>query len=196
MLQQILKQATQNNHDELENLMYVREIMDGCLSVNHYKEILCTNYIVHKSLEGLFHNTLSTLIAEEIDLKHRAKLLALQTDMQEMQVPEPSVSKLNNIANVYNNDARILGALYVLEGATLGGNVIVRKLKTNDNLNGLNLSFSYYQVYGSELVPKWKNFVEVLNAQPESSYPDSIAGASNMYNYIAAVQKSNVLSFQ
>ena len=192
MLQETLKQATRNNHDALEGLMYVQEIMNGTLTVNHYKEILVTNYTVHNALEGILHDSLSQSVADELDLNSRNKLTALKADLQEIEIPEPFANATAGLT--IGSDAWIMGALYVMEGATLGGNVIVKKLKTNPNLNTLNLNFNYYHVYGTELIPQWKRFVEVLNKQPESAYPDSIAGATEMFNYIASVQKFNKLN--
>ena len=194
MLQETLKQATQINHDELEGLMYVQEIMNETLPVDHYKEILATNYIIHNALEEILHGSLSRSLAEGLDLNSRNKLPALKADLQEMKIPESFANSDTSLA--ISSDAWILGALYVMEGATLGGNMIVRKLKTNSNLEKLHLKFNYYQVYGAELIPKWKRFVEVLNKQPESTHPDSIAGATYLYNYIASVQKLNRLSFK
>ena len=194
MLHETLKRATQDNHDELENLMYVQEIMSGSLPVGHYKQILITNYVVHKLYEAPLYSALPQLLAGEINLYFRYKLAALEADMQELQLPLPNIDSLVYPAINYDADAKILGALYVLEGATLGGSVIVKKLKTNPNLNALNLNFNYYQVYGDQLIANWKTFVAVLNKQPESAYADIIAGATGMFNYIASVQKFHMLN--
>jgi len=190
MLQEILKQATRADHDQLEQLMYVGDIMSGNLSLAQYKQLLITNYIVHKNLEHLLFNSLSPEIAQQLNLSHREKLAALQKDMDELDLAEPE----NDIEaiNFNMNDGELLGAMYVLEGATLGGSVIVKRLKTNPNFGGLALN--YYQVYGGQLIPMWKQFCEVLNQQPESSYNDAISGAKKMFNYIAIVQQQSSLT--
>jgi len=188
MLQEKLKQATQADHDTLEGLMFVHQIMGGTLNLQQYKQILATNYLVHKRFEDTLVNGLDATTASALGISKRRKLDALAADMLElnMDAPEPNADSIS-----FENQAEILGALYVLEGATLGGNVIVKRLKINPQLNDLNLGFHYYQVYGESLIPNWKKFVEVLNSQPEDTDDAAINGAKKMFNYIAYVQKQS-----
>lgn len=191
MLHETLKQATQKNHDELEELMFVNDIMSGSLTLRQYKQILNTNYQVHKTVEDFLFNDLSPKVAEKLDLEHRKKLNALVADMQEALLPVLTADNDYTALDLENNDATILGAMYVLEGATLGGNVIVKRLKTNPNLAGLNLSFHYYQVYGDQLIANWKVFCSVLDTQPEDTFEQSIYGAKKIFDYIASIQQKN-----
>lgn len=189
MLHETLKQATKNNHDELEQLMFVNDIMSGTLSLPHYKQILTTNYLVHKAFEDYLFDNLSAKTAEQLNINNRRKLPALLADMQalQMDIPSPNDDELS----FDKNDSSLLGALYVLEGATLGGNVIVKRLKTNPELSALNLDFNYYQVYGNELIPYWKTFCAVLDQQAEDSYEAAVDSAKKMFGYIADVQLQN-----
>lgn len=189
MLQDTLKNATRTDHDKLEQLMYVGDIMSGSLSLAQYKQLLATNYLVHKAFEHFLFSSVSHELAQQLDLIHRKKLSVLKKDMEELRMPEPE----NDAGEItFNkNDAELLGAMYVLEGATLGGSVIVKRLKNNPNFEGLSLN--YYQVYGDQLIPMWKQFCEILNQQPQGSYNDAIAGAKKMFDYIAAVQQQSSL---
>lgn len=187
MLQETLKQATRPDHDQLEQLMYVGDIMSGGLTLAQYKQILATNYIVHKNFEHALFNAITPELAQQLELTHREKLSMLEKDMQELNITEPEI-EIDEVT-FDKNDAELLGAMYVLEGATLGGSVIVKRLKTNPNFNGLSLN--YYQVYGEQMIPLWKKFCEVLNQQPESSFDDAVNGAKKMFDYIAAVQQQN-----
>jgi heme oxygenase len=189
MLQETLKQATRADHDQLEQLMYVGDIMSGNLSLAQYKQLLTTNYLVHKNFEHFLFGSLSPELAEQLALPHRKKLQSLKKDIDELNLPEPENDVEETSFN--KNDAELLGAMYVLEGATLGGSVIVKRLKTNPNFEGLNLN--YYQVYGEQLIPMWKQFCAILNQQPESSAEGAINGAKKMFDYIAAVQQQNSL---
>jgi heme oxygenase len=189
MLHETLKQATRANHDQLEQLMYVNDIMSGTLTAAQYKQILITNYLVHKAFESGLFSSLSGGIAQQLDLPRREKLTALQKDIAELNIPD-----LENEAEDITfgpTDAEILGAMYVLEGATLGGSVIVKRLKTNPQLS--HLTFNYYQVYGDQLIPMWKQFCAVLDEQPESNSEGAVTGAKKMFGYIAAVQQQNSL---
>jgi heme oxygenase len=181
MLHETLKQATRANHDQLEQLMYVNDIMSGTLTAAQYKQILITNYLVHKAFESGLFSSLSGGIAQQLDLPRREKLTALQKD----------IAELAEDITFGPTDAEILGAMYVLEGATLGGSVIVKRLKTNPQLS--HLTFNYYQVYGDQLIPMWKQFCAVLDEQPESNSEGAVTGAKKMFGYIAAVQQQNSL---
>jgi heme oxygenase len=194
MLQERLKKDTRPDHDTLEASMFVDAIMNGTLSLPQYRKLLTTNYLTHAAFENLLFSTLPLQLADELQITRRRKLPALLMDLEEsqMEVPPPSENE-DWAASYYNNDPSVLGALYVLEGATLGGHVIVKRLAINPMLNRLDLGFHYYRVYGDDLVPNWKQFCEVLNRQPEAAYPLILAGARRMFAYIASVQSDNPL---
>jgi len=182
MLQELLKQETLNNHNELEELMYVHQIMDGSLSLAEYTHILKTNYLVHRAFEARLLNDLNVDLATRLSLSSRNKLGALKKDLLEMQLVEPAGQETSLH---FGTDAKILGALYVLEGATLGGNVIVKRLKGNSAICKANPGFYYYQVYGAKLIENWKTFCSVLNEQDAGRDQESLQGAKEMFAYIA-----------
>jgi len=189
MLQKYLKEATQNNHAELEQLMFADQIMNGTLTLPQYKKIVATNYLVHNLLEEHLLTTLVPEIAAKLKIGARRKLASLKADISELKMNIPW-AKFDTPSIAFENEASILGALYVLEGSTLGGSIIVKKLKNNLNLNDLHLNFHYYQIYGTNLIQYWKEFCEILNAQPFNTYDDSIYGAKKMFEFIAFVQQS------
>ena len=192
MIQERLKKDTRSNHDTLEELMFADSIMNGTLTLEQYKQLLTTNYLVHEALEDLLFNELYDQVGDELQLYRRRKLPALLIDLHELEMEAPEwAGREQGAESDALNEASVLGALYVLEGATLGGHVIVKRLAVNPLLNRLNLGFHYYQVYGSELIPNWKKFCEVLNKQPESAYPIILDGARRMFEYIAALQRGN-----
>ena len=191
MLQDILKSATKDNHDELEALMFVNEIMNKTLTLEQYKTLLATNYIVHSAIESKLHETLDKELKLELDVTRRNKLAALIQDMQEVQLDKEELDALDfDFLDVkeYTN-ASALGAMYVLEGATLGGNVIQKKLRATPAFQNLNLN--YYTVYGQHLMPSWLSFVKVLNSSvPETDFSIARDSAVKMFENIAEVAKT------
>src|ERR1700761_4707836 len=140
MLHEALKQATKPNHDQLEQLMFVNEIMNGSLTLQQYRQILVTNYLVHKTFEDYLFDNLSPEIAGRLQIENRKKLAALEADLDELGLEPPELE--HTTPQIEKTDAAILGAMYVLEGATLGGNVIVKRLKVNPQLASHNLNFN------------------------------------------------------
>lgn len=193
MLQKVLKEKTQLHHDELENLMFVNEIMNKTLSHDQYKRNVVINYVVHKHFENLLFAAASDKLQRELNLDLRKKLPALEKDIQELNIEEGDVFLQSDPElEILENDAFILGALYVLEGATLGGHVIAKNLAGNPNFVGKSISLNYYSVYGENLIENWKSFVAVLNEVPETDYHYAIEGAAMMFeNMIATAQIYN-----
>ena len=188
MLQQTLKEATKDKHAILEKLMFVQEIMDNTLSLYQYKQILSTNYLVHMQFENKLHSLVSEKNAKAFNLEKRKKIDFLKNDLIELKAGLPDYVADNFFVN-FESEAAALGALYVLEGATLGGNVIVKKLKTNPNFTAIKLNFYYYKVYGDKLAAFWLEFSNTLNNQPLHLYSQIIEGANNMFDYLIYVQK-------
>ena len=189
MLQDRLKSVTKVNHDELESLMFVDEIMNKTLSVEQYKILLTTNYIIHAELESALHEHLSADVQAKLQIDNRSKLAALQLDLDEMQIRQEELEALDlSFLQIEHSNAASLGAMYVLEGATLGGHVIYKKLKANPAFERLNLN--YYAVYQQNLMPNWLSFVEVINSSvPESEFETAERAALQMFNHIADVSR-------
>lgn len=185
MLQERLKTQTAQAHSDLERLMFVDEIMQRTLTVDQYKTILITNYIAHKQYEDAIYQKLSARVKQELDIENRAKLAALALDLKESGISEDEVNKnITQSSATIPNEAFALGAMYVLEGATMGGSVIIKQLAKNDNFSD-QFGFHYYNCYRDQLMPKWKQFVQVLNTLPEDAHQDSIDGANFMFKEIA-----------
>jgi len=191
MLQEILKLATKDNHDELEELMFVNEIMNKTITLEQYKTLLATNYIVHAAIESKLHHALDTELKGKLDIENRHKLTALEQDLIEADIEKEELDALDFdflTLSDYNNAAS-LGAMYVLEGATLGGHVIQKKLRANHAFQDLNLN--YYTVYDQNLMPNWLSFVKVLNTSvPESDYAVAEESAVKMFEHIAEVART------
>jgi len=194
MIQERLKKDTRPDHDALEEKMFVHSIMNGTLSLQQYKQLLTTNYLIHAAFEEFLFSALPSQMAEELQITRRRKLPALLMDLQELEMEIPLPVEPGWTSRFPDQEPSVLGALYVLEGATLGGHVIVKRLAIDPILNHLNLGFHYYQVYGEDLVPNWKLFCEVLNRQPEPAYPLMLAGAHMMFACITSVQYGHSLS--
>jgi heme oxygenase len=190
MLQEILKAATKDHHDELESLMFVNEIMNKTLTLQQYKTLLATNYIVHSAVEPELHAALDRETKNRLRIENRNKVDALAKDVQDMGMDKAALDAVEISFSIpaHQSKAAALGAMYVLEGATLGGHVINKKLKANPAFE--NLELHYYGVYGKELMPNWLGFVETMNASvPEAEYDVAKDSAVNMFSLIAEVSR-------
>lgn len=185
MLHEKIKQATAHLHDQLEQKMFVGQIMDGSLTFEQYLSLLNVNYVTHFAVEDFLFSALSEHLRQKLDIESRIKLPALLRDFEEINSAVGVSPKTTPAFIDLSSDAAVLGAMYVLEGATLGGNVIAKRLKTNDQLLPYNLNYHYYHVYGDQLSLKWKQFLEVLNAIPEAKHEAAIKNAVSLFEYMA-----------
>lgn len=64
---------------------------------------------------------------------------------------------------------QVLGGLYVIEGSTLGGQMISKHLENSLGFTGGH-GYSYYRSYGMDTPRKWQEFRQLLlaNSSPEN----------------------------
>lgn len=185
-LQEKLKSNTQNLHNELEQQMFVQHIMQKTLNTEQYKKLLACNYLVHLFYEDEIFNKLTTDIALNIDIEKRKKLTSLMLDLNDAKINQQSLEQLTINTTEFKNEYAALGAMYVLEGATLGGSVIIKQLRLNRNFDP-SFNFNYYGIYGKELITNWQQFLSELNAIPEAHHDEVIFGAENMFKEIIKI---------
>jgi len=191
MIANILRAETAEKHKELESLMFVNEIMNNSLSTEAYKKLLTINYIIHQKLENKLANMLDADLAEKLQMNDRLKLSSLEKDLQYWGIDNLTLPALNfELFVPEKNVAEVLGALYVLEGATLGGNVIKKHILANPNFQGAEDGLNYYGVYGEELGSKWKTFVSILNESvPEADYEACVNSANETFDNLIKLSK-------
>lgn len=182
MLQGLIKKHTAGLHNELEKIMFVEKIMDGSLTFEEYKFLLQTNYVLHRRYENFLLTGLSQEISNQLRIHQRQKLPALEKDILQARCSIPEINdEFMPGPHLENNDAARLGALYVFEGAMLGGHIIVKYLRSNSHLLTQQLDFFYYNLYDDKLREYWKNFCTVLNCQEASASASAIAGAQVIF---------------
>ncbi len=191
MIAGILKTETAKKHEALEASMFVNQIMNNSLDVDDYKKLLTINYIIHQKLENKLANMLGTELADELEMDSRLKINALEKDLNYWQIDNLTLPPLDfDLYVPEKNTAEILGALYVLEGATLGGNVIKKHILANPNFKDHENGLNYYGVYGSALGAKWKSFVTVLNNRvKEEDYERCVNSANQTFENLIQLSK-------
>lgn len=109
----------------------------------------------------------------------REKTGWLEADLRHFGHDTESLARLPRCVALPPGDSRaeILGVAYVLEGSTLGGQMISRHLEEKLGLSG-GEGYRYFQSYGRNVGPMWQAFrAELLRASsPEAD--DTIVGAA------------------
>lgn len=186
MLSTIIKATTAPLHARLEQALFAAAIMDGSFTLADYNKVLRVNYFIHQLLEPIIFDILGERIGREIELIKRKKLPALEEDMKASGINLSGDQHLPVNPPSFNNKFEALGALYVLEGATLGGQVIIKRLKNNDSFSTLPLT--YYNVYADRTGAMWKQFLEVINQYED--HDSALQGAQKVYNLYLEVAEA------
>lgn len=99
---------------------------------------------------------------ERFDFAHRRKAPLLARDLQTLAGPDarqplPLCTALPPLTTL----PQAAGCLYVLEGATLGGQLIARHLRMTLGLDAQN-GAAFFHCYGDSVGRRWKDFCGVL----------------------------------
>jgi heme oxygenase len=184
-LLQTLKSETRPHHERAERVV---RLLSPELTPTGYRRHLEALHGLHAPLEALLAARLRGL-SSELRLPERWKLPWLEADLRALGHDEASLARLPRLARppVLPDVPEALGSLYVLEGATLGGQLILRHLTRH--FEGLPVGdFVFFRAYGEAVGPMWKAFGEALTrACPEPALaPRVVRGARDTFDAFEA----------
>jgi heme oxygenase len=146
-LRETLREATSAAHARLHLHTGLAAIQDGTITRDDYRALLARLYGFHVALET------SGGIASERSAWLREDLAALQMDAHTMATI-PRCTALGTFAT----PERRLGALYVMEGATLGGRHLARQLEPLLGSNG-SAGRRFFLGHGADTSTAWNAFL-------------------------------------
>ncbi len=147
-----LRQGTSRAHRDLEQRL---DLTGPTLSVARYRRVLQAFHGFYEPLESRLRRAAVVVLATPpVELRARAEWLARDLTALGMTSAEiarlPRCSQLPEIARA----AQLGGCLYVLEGASLGGQVIARAL---DRLETpLGCASEFFTGDGAQTGPRWR----------------------------------------
>lgn len=178
MISVILKEQTKQQHDDTEAKLQSQKIFDKSYTLDDYKTLLIHNYQLISRYEPQIQEQLKGYPELKLDL--RSKIDALKVDLNNLNIETENENPTQNL----ENEAEAFGALYVMEGSTLGGNVIAKQLKKNPEFE--NVEFNYFGVYGENTGPYWQEFKSIIDEKiTEEQYNDCVTGAKKAYHLLA-----------
>ncbi|WP_339470692.1 biliverdin-producing heme oxygenase [Pseudomonas sp. EL_65y_Pfl1_R83] len=161
-LLETLRTGTALLHVTLEKrLPFFSERMDA----DWYQRLLQAYYGFYGPMEAALYEC--DLIPEGFDQGVRTKTPTLLNDLNALGLDEQAIDALPRCAELppLDTPAACLGALYVLEGATLGGQVLRREMAQRLHVNADN-GGAFLDVYGAETGRRWKDFLDYLGRLP------------------------------
>ncbi len=158
-----LKTKTLEEHEGLEA---ASRIMRADFTFDDNQSILEKWFVFYATFEDMLDET-ETRYPEIFEfMKDRRKVLTLQQDLESMR---KSVSlETDEAADVrrfltarFANRESLWGALYVLEGSTLGAQFITKHLTSHFSIQD-ERGVQFYKGYGEATGRRWKEFVQKL----------------------------------
>ncbi len=167
MIADAIKTATHTHHQSLEAII-IRKIK-SIKSTEDYVTLLEWFYAYFGALEVQIKTHLETA---GLDLANRRKAGDLANDLQSFKADPPAFAAEDELP-VIDDHFSALGALYVIEGSTLGGKYISPMIAKKLNLEpGQGLSF--FDGYGEETMQMWDDFKAFLNDQPKNETEEKL----------------------
>lgn len=169
-----LKSETLSNHQQLEKgLIGKLKAMQG---PEDYIRILQLFYSFFGALEDQINQYVG---ADQLaDYAERRKTLSIRNDIIALNGTVPDKAPASDLP-VMVNALQAFGALYVIEGSTLGGQVI-SKMITKQLGAGMENGLSFFRSYGENTMAMWNSFKIVLEAYADGQQDALIiTGAAN-----------------
>jgi len=186
-----LKKQTWALHKKLDQLPALSCMMQNDLSLAQYRGFLEKMYCFHATVQPLVFASLADYRID--DLGQRDKLPALRRDLQALDVDVSCMdAQLAGccLSLTQMEPASMLGALYVMEGSTQGGQFLQQKILSRFDRQDI---VNFFRVYGDLNGVFWKKFLEHLNTSLVSSDEQAAAvkGAEKVYQILLELFKES-----
>ena len=184
MIRDLLRDATRAHHARAEASL---PLMDPALTRADYARVLEALHGFHAPLEARLAPRPWTTLGLDWDARRKTPLLALDLRALGRTHAEVDALPVCDALPDTSSLARALGCAYVLEGATLGGQLVRRHLAHTLGL-GPESGAAYYSAYGDAVGPMWREFVAGLTmaVERDGCPPDDVvAGARDTFDALA-----------
>ena len=185
-----LRTATAASHTALEALPISESILKPDVTDLEYAHYLILMRDVVSDAEQNIFPILTSIIP---DIESRNKTQHIKADLAALgaiteEAEKPLSESITDITVPF-----ALGILYVIEGSSLGGRVILKNINTvlgHDAESGA----AYFSGYGGQTGSRWKSFLEILvNFESENNNgTEIIAGANFAFDAIHKHFSANV----
>ena len=169
-----LRVATRADHKAVEDSL---PLMRPDLTRNGYITVLLRLHGIVAAWEEIANESFSGPLKELA--RERQRLSLLKRDLMFFQAtPDES---LKPCLSGFHNSAELLGAMYVMEGSRLGGQLIAKHVEEILELDHGSGS-SFFRGYGKSTREHWTEFINVLQVHVDDSGTEAVvAGAKKMF---------------
>lgn len=159
---QDLRTGTAELHIALEKRL---PFFSDSLDLQAFERLMQAYYGFYRPLEAALQDCTSA--PTDFDLNARMKTPTLRSDLQALGMPGHALDSLPVCRElpIIDSGAAYLGVLYVLEGATLGGQILRREIAARLDLGAEN-GAAFLDIYGAATGRRWRDFIDYLGNRP------------------------------
>jgi len=154
-----LKAETRPQHDELDAAL---DLTSGSITLDFYRQTLEGFYGFYRPLE-LGMRAVGGWDERGLDMQGRWKTPLLERDLRALGVDDLAALPVCTDLPPHGSVGAAFGCLYVLEGSTLGGQLINRSLQKTLAMT-LDTGGCFFNGYGDRTGPMWQEFRVALEA--------------------------------
>lgn len=160
-----LRSATAEAHERVENRA---RVIERLADAAERPALMAAFYALHAEVEAAAEPWLGD--HPELDFEGRRRTPMLRESLDALGLAAPALTG----AVTATSAAEAMGLLYVVEGATLGGKVIRKRLSARGgDLAGL----AFLDPYGEAVSERWRTFLDVLDGVGEADSEAAVSGA-------------------
>lgn len=173
-----LRHETRDLHDRIEANPRFGRLMAADLTRDEYRQLLLRLLGHHRPVEAALAAAASHLPRALGVLDRLRRTALLQADLRALDVEAGFVAALSTCPPPGLTTAEAAwGTLYVLEGATLGGQVIARHIAATLGIGPGNGAAALVP-YGDQAGPQWRAFKAALEATAPDLDQDAVVDAA------------------
>ncbi|WP_158768468.1 biliverdin-producing heme oxygenase [Paraglaciecola sp. L1A13] len=178
-----LKTSTAGLHREVEGKLS-RILFHRDLNAQTYYQVLLCMHNAYKEMEQAVNNY---PVSQKVYV-NRSKLRWLENDIAHLKplIKQVEGKHLSKVTLNLSSSAQAMGLLYVIEGATLGGEHIQARLTRHSWLDAQH-GVEFFASYGMKRMTNWHEFLAVLQKYYEHNpddYDEIKAGAELAFQSI------------
>jgi heme oxygenase (biliverdin-IX-beta and delta-forming) len=179
----LLRDETNTQHGSLEQNLPWQQI---CANQDRYVGMLARFYGFYRVWEPAAEAQLQNHAREFMQLRRKTSLLG--RDLRWFGWGDKEFASLLRISSErlpLEGHAMTLGSYYVLEGSTLGGQILSRALERQLGLQNGN-GYSYFRSYGPGVREAWAEFGDLLSSQlaSEADVSAAVTGARTTFEVL------------
>lgn len=159
-LRKLLREATHHHHVKLNQHSLLAGLMQPHYPLNHYQSLLCIYYQLYRLLEERIRAFLKSH-PDSFEYDDRYKVPWLIKDLAYFKIDPLILTPLSQSATNFlmiETFGQLVGVLYVVEGSSLGGQMIAQILAKNHGFSQDSGS-CFFTGYGENTQTFWQGFI-------------------------------------